>query len=86
MQREQGYPRSTAACDQTHPAGLLMNYDQGREFTYEPFTDDKTQLRLLQMLPGDDNFDEPLSFSTCTQTLEEATDFNAISYTWGDGE
>lgn len=54
------------------------------EFYYEPLDRDSGQIRLLEIISY--NADEPLSARLSVHDLEHKDTFNAISYTWGNGE
>ena len=52
-------------------------------FIHEPLKDNKSQIRLLQMLPDGNDDEDSLRYSIKTQSFDQVLDFLAISYTWG---
>ena len=65
-----------------HSSYKSSGHGDAERYTHEPLTDSKTQIRLLEMLPGDN--EECLRFSISTHSLYDVgIKFNAITYTWG---
>ncbi|KAJ3528242.1 hypothetical protein NM208_g7335 [Fusarium decemcellulare] len=53
-----------------------------KSFTYDPLIDDAKDIRLLELQPGKST--ENIQCSITRVDINEAGDFEALSYTWGD--
>jgi hypothetical protein len=53
-----------------------------QSFTHDPLPDSKTHIRLIKLLQG--NFGQHVTCELSTWALDEAPEYCAISYTWGD--
>ncbi len=65
---------------------LVLNRTETKmehEYDYEPLPTARS-IRLIELHAPDVEFPDAISFSLCIVTLDNASPFDALSYTWGD--
>lgn len=73
---------TTAHCSDVEHTTLRSGDDSPAIFRHEPLSWPAQQVRLLRISEGDD--DDNLTVDLITSDLQEAPEYFAVSYTWGD--